>query len=353
MHIFKNLYIFFVLLTSIIFFFSTAKVQAKSFEISNIEVSKPFEKNFSKNEVLDIGFRKGFFELINSILRSEDIKKIDRIRLNEIKSMIESFSIKEEKFIKEVYYVILGVTFDKKKIFDYLERKNIFPSQINKETFLFIPIIINENNQDLTIFSENEIYENWNNQNNKSQLITYLLPSEDLEDLNLIKSKSEIIENYDFKEIIEKYFLDHSIVSLIFKNINQTKVLSRINIQDKVIIKNNSLKNLDLKKENDINFLINELKIIYEDIWKEYNQINTSIKLSLYIRVDNEDLDKSLNFEKTLKKIDLISDYSINKFDRKHVFYEVVFNGTPNNFINILREKNYKFDTQKKIWILK
>ena len=85
MHIFKNLYIFFVLLTSIIFFFSTAKVQAKSFEISNIEVSKPFEKNFSKNEVLDIGFRKGFFELINSILRSEDIKKIDRIRLNEIK----------------------------------------------------------------------------------------------------------------------------------------------------------------------------------------------------------------------------------------------------------------------------
>ena len=209
MHIFKNLYIFFVLLTSIIFFFSTAKVQAKSFEISNIEVSKPFEKNFSKNEVLDIGFRKGFFELINSILRSEDIKKIDRIRLNEIKSMIESFSIKEEKFIKEVYYVILGVTFDKKKIFDYLERKNIFPSQINKETFLFIPIIINENNQDLTIFSENEIYENWNNQNNKSQLITYLLPSEDLEDLNLIKSKSEIIENYDVKDIIEKYFLDH------------------------------------------------------------------------------------------------------------------------------------------------
>ena len=41
--------------------------------------------------------------------------------------------------------------------------------------------------KDLTIFSGNEIYENWNNQNNKSKLITYLLPSEDLEDLNLIK----------------------------------------------------------------------------------------------------------------------------------------------------------------------
>ena len=91
MHNSKKLYIFFALLTLIIFFFSTTKVQAKSFQINDIEVSKPFKKNFNKNEVLDIGFKKGFFELINSILRSQDIKKIDKIRLNEIKSMIESF----------------------------------------------------------------------------------------------------------------------------------------------------------------------------------------------------------------------------------------------------------------------
>ena len=52
--------------------------------------------------------------------------------------MIESFSIKEEKFINKVYNLNLGVTFNKKKIFNYLDKKNIFPAQIIQEKiFIF------------------------------------------------------------------------------------------------------------------------------------------------------------------------------------------------------------------------
>ena len=57
-------------------------------------------------------------------------------------------------------------------------------------------------------------------------------------------------------------------------------------------------------------------------------------------------------FQKTLNKIDLISNYSINKFDKDFIFYEVIFNGTPKNFINIMNNQNYNFNTQKKIWVL-
>jgi len=52
-------------------------------------------------------------------------------------------------------------------------------------------------------------------------------------------------------------------------------------------------------------------------------------------------------------EIDLISNYFINRFNQDFVYYEIIFNGTPQNFINIMSEKNYTFDTQKKIWILK
>ena len=76
--------------------------------------------------------------------------------------MIESFSIKEEKFINEIYYVNLGVSFNKKKIFNYLEKKNIFPSIPIKKKFLFIPIIIDENKKDLLIFENNKIFDKWN-----------------------------------------------------------------------------------------------------------------------------------------------------------------------------------------------
>ena len=103
MYYIKRLYIFFSTLALIIFFFSTEVVKAKSFEINDIEIAQPFEINFDKNKVIDLGFKKAFFELIYSLIKSPDFKKIDNIRLNEIKSMIETFSIKEEKFIDQKY----------------------------------------------------------------------------------------------------------------------------------------------------------------------------------------------------------------------------------------------------------
>ena len=133
------LYIFFIFLSLIIFFFSTTKVYGKAFDISNIEISRPFEINFDKNDVLDEGFKKAFSELILLIVNSKDQKKINQTKLNEIKGMIESFSIKQEEFINEVYFVNLGVSFNKKKVFSYLEKKNIFPSVPEKKKISIYP----------------------------------------------------------------------------------------------------------------------------------------------------------------------------------------------------------------------
>ena len=353
MYYIKRLYIFFSTLALIIFFFSTEAVKAKSFEISGIEITQPFEINFDKNKVIDLGFEKAFFELVYSLIKSQDFKKIDNIRLNEIKGMIETFSIKEEKFIDKKYYVNLGVSFNKKKIFRYLEKKNIFPSQIVKEQFLFIPIIIEENGNDLSIFSDNPIYVNWNRINKRYQLINYLLPSEDLEDLNLIKKKLDVIETYNFSEITKKYFLKNSIISLIFRGNNELRILTKIYNHKNEIIKNDTFKNINIDNEKDLNFLIENLKNLYEDTWKKLNEINTSIKVPITIKIKSEDLKKSNDFELFLNEIDMVSDYSIQKFNKEFIFYEVLFNGTVQNFINIMKNKKYNLNTQKKVWIIK
>ena len=99
----KFLYNYFTILSLIIFFFSTTNVFAKSFNIEEIEISKPFEINFNKNDVIDEGFKDAFFQLISLIVNSSDKNKISLVKLNEIKSMVESFSIKEEKFINEIF----------------------------------------------------------------------------------------------------------------------------------------------------------------------------------------------------------------------------------------------------------
>ena len=171
--------------------------------------------------------------------------------------------------------------------------------------------------------------------------------------MNIIKSKSTNIENYDFEQIIKKYFLEHSIIALIFKNAEEIKVLSKIDIKKKKILKNNTFKSFDFKDDNQMKLFVAELKTIYDDLWKDYNQINTSIKLPIFIKVFNKEIDVSLKFEKVLNNIDLISNYSINRFDKNYIYYEITFNSTPDNFINIMSKRNYNFDTQKKVWILK
>ena len=331
MHYIRSLYIFFSILALIIFFFSTKEVEAKSFEINNIEISIPFENDFDKNNVIDSGFKKAFFELIYTLTKSSDHKKIKSIQLNKIKSM---------------------VSFNKKKIFNYLEKKNIFPSQIIREKFLFIPIIIDENINDLIIFSKNPIYNKWNEDKSRFALINYLLPTEDLEDLNLIKKNLDNIENYNFNEITKKYSLDNYIISLIFKSKNEIRVLSKIFNKKNEIIKNDTFKNIDLSKQKDLSIFINDLKNSFEDNWKKLNEINTSIKLPIVIKFKNNDVRKTIQFEAVLNDIELVNDFFIKRFDKEFVFYEILFNGSVQNFINIMQNKDYNLNTQKKVWTM-
>ncbi|MBD1144823.1 hypothetical protein IDH17_03170 [Pelagibacterales bacterium SAG-MED37] len=349
----KNLYIFFLFLSLILFFFSTDKVYAKSFNIKNIEVSKPFEINFDKNKVIDEGFIKAFSELISLITVSSDHKIIKKIKLNQIKGMIESFSIKEEKFIDEIYYVNLGVSFNKKKILNFLEKKNIFPSIPIKKKFLFIPIIIEENKDNLLVFSNNKFYDEWNNDSESFDLIEYILPTEDLEDLNLIKKQFNFIEQYDFKEITSKYYLDDSIVALIFINQKTIRILSRITVNNKVVLINQSFSNIDINNTNQLSTITKSLKIIYEDYWKNFNQINTSIKLPISIKVNGRDNSNVSRLENTLDEVNLIYDYYILKFDKDFIYYQIIYNGSPDIFLKSMENRNFNFNTQNKTWVLK
>ncbi len=347
----KYLYIFFIILALSLSFFSTSK--AKEFFIDEIKIQEKLENNFNKENLINKGFKQAFQELMNKLVQSKNLVKLEKVKLKEIKSMVETFTIKEEKFINKTYNLILGVSFNKKKVLNYLDNKKIFPSEIKEENFLFIPILLDQTNNDILVYSNNIFYDKWDSVNKKNYLIQYILPTEDLEDLNIIRNNRLEIENYDFKKIIDKYFLVNSIVAIFFRDKKEIKVLSKIKIKDEKVIKSNSFGNINLENEDQINKLISELKIVYEDFWKEKNLINTSIKLPILVQVDSKDYVLSSNFEDTLNNIDLINNYSISSFNNEFIFYELIFNGTPKNFINIMKEKNFNFNTQNKIWILK
>jgi hypothetical protein len=350
---YQNLYIFFLLFALIKIFFSTCNLYAKGFNINNVEISTKFEINFNRDYVLDEGFDLSFNKLINTILKSEDQKKINNTSLNEIKSMIETFSIKEEKFINQIYYLSLDVTFNKKQIFEFLEEKNVFPSLPIKNKIFLLPIIFDENKNEMFVFSDNFILNNINKNIQSDELLEYILPSDDLEDLKLIKDNINNIENYDLSKIIDKYFLDDYIIMLLFKNYNQLRVLSKINFNKKVFIDNKNFPDLNLTVIENQNKLVQKMKTTYEDQWKMINQINTSIKLPLNISIENNESLKISKFEKILTEQDLIYDFYIVKFDQKKIIYKIIFNGSPDVFFANMSNFGYQFEFRDQVWVLK
>ncbi len=346
----SNIYLIILILTSLKIFFSTTICLAENFDIKNIEISKKFDINFQKTDILDEGFKIAYQNLISNITKSDDQNELKNFNLSNIKTTINSFSIKEEKFIDNIYYVNLDVSFSKKKIFSLLEQKNIFPSLPKIKKVLFVPVIIDERQNDLILFSENIFFKNWLVENNKENQLIYVLPTEDLDDFQIIKSNYEFLEEYDFKEIISKYSLDSYIISLIYKNNNSLRVLSKIKLSDTIVLDNQIYKNFNDEKLMET---IGQLKIIYEDYWKNENQINTSIKLPLKIAIDITNDKKIRSFENTIKKFDLVSSIFVSQLDNKMIYYNVIFNGTPKSFILEMQKSGHELDIKNKVWILK
>jgi len=129
--------------------------------------------------------------------------------------------------------------------------------------------------------------------------------------------------------------------------------LNKINFNQQENFKNISFQNLNIDNDQEANKLVESLKIIYENYWKSENEINTSVKISLTISINNNDNSKISKFEEILNDMDLVYDFSIYKFDNKDSFYKIIFNGSPEHFIKIMKNKNYKFDIQNQIWIIK
>jgi len=348
----RLLYNFFLFVALTNIFFSTEKIHAKTFSINDIEISTPFEINFNKNQIIDEGFVKAFNELIFSIVQSKDQLKLKNTSINQIKGMIETFSIKEEKFINEIYYLTLNVSFNKKLIFDLLESKSIFPSLPLKKDILIIPVFVDLDKNQILMFSENKLFTSWNLNVKKYNLLNYILPTQDLDDFNIIKKNINNLETYDFKGIKDKYNLDDYIISIVFRNNNKIRVFNKIYFNQQYNLKNLNFYKVNFNNDHDVYQLIDDLKLVYEDYWKAQNEINTSVKLSLSISVNNSNNIKIDKFEKILSDMDLIYNFYIYKFNNKNNFYKVIFNGTPDKFLKVMSDQNYNFEIKNKIWVL-
>ena len=232
----KKTYIIFFI--TLLFIISTiSKSHSFVFKVNNIQVTEPFNSNFKKNKVIDKAIILAFKKLLNMTVLKDEMHKISTFNVNEIKNLIDSFNIRDEKFINNTYNATFEINFNKQNTFLYIEKKNIYPSIPNVKKVMVLPILLDPQLQSVNIFNKNPFYTHWNSYIKDYHLINYILPSEDIDVVKALNDNFSDLEEYNFSDIIQNYNINEYIICLIYKEEENLKVFSKIKFGNKLKIK--------------------------------------------------------------------------------------------------------------------
>ena len=346
----KTIYIIFTLLFLSIISSNHSLSSNHTLAVKELEISKEIDLEFSRNKIIDDAFKKAFYRLLSQILNSSDSKKLKNVNMKEIKTLVENFKIKNEIFRESKYYANFDVYFNKKKIKFFLEKKNLFYSNPKKISVLFLPIIIKQ--EKLYIFNDNIFYKYWSINKDQSGLINYIMPLEDIDETLELIGSQENLENLDIIEIAKKYNTENYILSLIYLEKKKMNFFSKIKFEEYKKNSNLIFYGVDIKDEDSIAIIIKKTKVHLNDIWKDFNEINTSIKLSINLILNTNDADKIFKFENTLTTIDDIASFSIKKFDLNKTIYEIIYNTDPNRLIKQFSIYGFEIVNDEEKWII-
>ena len=352
-NIINSLYFFFLVLILIFIKFSTAHVFADNYTVKNIKIKEQYDINFNKDKVINKGFDKAFKTLIFRIVESKDKKLFNDTSEIIINSLIDNFSITNEKFVNNNYEVDFEVKFDKKKLLSFIRSKDVISSIPQKTEVLLVPILIDTLSNELKYFNQNYFYNNWNKINQKYFLLNYNLPDENIDNFQLFQKIKNDIENNDLSEITNKYNFENIFVVIFYKNKKNLKIFSKISFSnlDFNFTTNNNI--IDYDDSEALDRIILNLKNIYEDKWKLINKINTSITIPIKISINNSNYITTDKLESLLNQSDFVYEYEIERISSNEIVYRIIYNSTPNKFLNTLKANGININSSNDIWKLK
>ena len=306
------------------------------FVVDNVSVEGVINVNFSRDKYIDKAFLDSFQILMSKILLGRELNKIKNIRLNDIKNLVSSFQFLDETYRNEEYKASFKI------IYNGIKVKNI--------SAIFFPVLfVNEEMQD---FYENFFYKQWTTIKIKNELINFILPLEDLDDISKIKEMKNKIEELNIDSFVNKYNVENNVFALMhFKN-NRLHVYLKTNFYNSKISKNISYELNDIKDALKLNSILKDLKIQINDIWKEENLINLSIPLSLRVKFKLkklQDLDKLKN---AFYKISIIDSSSLKEFNINSAIFEIAYYGNPKKLQTELLEFGYQLKNEQGHWEL-
>ena len=349
------------LLKEYIFIFLTATIfililSTKSFgnenvfTVNNVEVKGNIDLNFKREKYLNIAFRNSFKILANKILLMGDLKNINDVNLKEIKNLIKSFRILEESYSKDEYNAKFKIYYSEEKVKKFFIKKNISISRPEKITAIFYPILFVNN--EMLNHDENFFYKKWVEVEINNELINFILPLEDLEDVSEIIKKKNNPEDFDVNIFVNKYDTKNYVFAFMDYHNKKLDVHLKTNFNGNKTSKNISYELKDINDVLILDSILKEIKLVVTDIWKEENLINLLMPLSIQVKFQHTHLENLYSLKRAFDKITIIDNYSLEEFNINSSFFKIYYYTNPKKLKTELIKFGYNLKNEQGLWQL-
>ncbi|RZO48324.1 MAG: hypothetical protein EVA76_03595 [Candidatus Pelagibacterales bacterium] len=343
----------FIFLTATIFLFTTytkSFSEENVFTINNVQVEGDINLNFSRDKFLNMAFLDSFETLMTKILLTRDLKKVENVKLEKIKKLMSGFQVLEESYSKDEYKANFKIIYNDAKVKKFLSEKNISFSQPDKISVIFYPVLFI--NDEIQSFNENFFYKNWTQVVIKNEIINFLLPIEDLDDVSRIMKMKDRIEELNIDTFVNKYDVKNYVFALMDYKNKKLNIHLKTNFNSNVNSKNIFYDLKDMKNQLELNLILKDLKLNISDLWKEENLINLLMPLSIKLKFEHKNLQDLDELRNILKKINIIDNYALEEFDVNNSFFKIYYYGDPKKLKSQLLKLGYRLKNNQGFWQL-
>lgn len=342
-------YIFIIFTATILLIipFSKSFSQENIFTVEEVIIKGLIDKNFNRDKYINKALKKSLKMLMSKILVSSDLTKIKNLKAQDIKYLINSFQVLKEDYDRDEYEIKLKIFYNEKKIKEMLRNKRISYSQPNRVKAVIIPALFIAG--EIKSFQQNYFYKEWN-KNIKNELVEFIMPLEDLEDFSKIKKMKDKINDLNLIQIANKYNEENYIFLFMDYENEVMKIYVKTRLEGNKISKNLLYKIENFNNKKQLNYILSDLKIKIEDIWKEINFVNLLMPLSISVKFNHSSNTNLDNFKRTLYNINIIDNYFFEKFDINSSYFKISYFGTPKRLKSELNKSGYDLKDSQGQW---
>ncbi len=298
------------------------------YDVNNIKVEGEIITDNDRKKLVEKGIYDAFIKFINKTLLQEDIDSLKNIKIEEIKDLLFSYQIAENKINKnKKNELILNVKFKQSKINKFLINKGISYSDVSDISLTLFPVFIFE--KEVYLYSDNYFYNNWKSEEpeEKTSFVTYNLALENIEDFQYINSNKENLELIDVRKLLTSYENKNYAFVVINVSKNKLKAFIKTSIQNKEIIRNLNLNFDSTNKNKSFNLAIKEIKSEIKQIWKSQNLVDFSTPSFLDFSLEFNNVNDFLKIKNILDKMELIDNYAVLELTKDYAKLRIKYNG--------------------------